>query len=293
MPELTSRTCSTGVDPGDDLLGELDLALGRRAEGQSAADGAPHRRDHRGVRVAEDHRPPRADQVDVVAAVGVDQVRARAADHEPRGAADSAERAHRRVHPAGSHPLRALEQRGGGGGRPAPGQSPRPARAHGLGMRQDRARPQQHAGDTEGHAQMDIDGSVALVTGGASGLGFATARRLVAAGARVVVVDLPSSPRRAGRRAARPACQFAPADVTDEAGVARGPGRRRRTRQLAGRGRTAPASARRAGPRQARGAAARRFADVIQVNLIGTFNVIRLAAERDRGKRSRSTASEA
>ncbi|HEX3305959.1 MAG TPA: SDR family NAD(P)-dependent oxidoreductase, partial [Streptosporangiaceae bacterium] len=40
---------------------------------------------------------------------------------------------------------------------------------------------------------MDITGSVALVTGGASGLGLATARRLVKSGARAVLVDLPSS----------------------------------------------------------------------------------------------------
>ena len=39
---------------------------------------------------------------------------------------------------------------------------------------------------------MDIKGSVALVTGGASGLGAATAQRLFDAGASVVLVDLPS-----------------------------------------------------------------------------------------------------
>ncbi|MDP6343030.1 MAG: SDR family NAD(P)-dependent oxidoreductase, partial [Alphaproteobacteria bacterium] len=37
---------------------------------------------------------------------------------------------------------------------------------------------------------MDIDGAAALVTGGASGLGEATARRLAAAGARVAVLDM-------------------------------------------------------------------------------------------------------
>jgi NAD(P)-dependent dehydrogenase (short-subunit alcohol dehydrogenase family) len=41
---------------------------------------------------------------------------------------------------------------------------------------------------------MDIKGTVALITGGASGLGAATARRLFDAGASVVLVDLPSSP---------------------------------------------------------------------------------------------------
>ena len=37
---------------------------------------------------------------------------------------------------------------------------------------------------------MNLNDTVALVTGGASGLGEATARRFVAAGAKVVVVDL-------------------------------------------------------------------------------------------------------
>ena len=41
---------------------------------------------------------------------------------------------------------------------------------------------------------MQIDGTSALVTGAASGLGLATARRLVSCGARVVLLDLPSSP---------------------------------------------------------------------------------------------------
>ena len=60
-------------------------------------------RDHLGVRVPEDHRPPRADQVDVLAAVGVGQVRAGAGHHEPGRAAHGAERPHRRVHPARRH----------------------------------------------------------------------------------------------------------------------------------------------------------------------------------------------
>ena len=40
---------------------------------------------------------------------------------------------------------------------------------------------------------MDVKGTVALITGGASGLGAATARRLFEAGASVVLVDLPAS----------------------------------------------------------------------------------------------------
>jgi len=65
---------------------------------------------------------------------------------------------------------------------------------------------------------MDISGASALVTGGASGLGLATARRLAAAGAHVVIVDLPTS---AGEDvAAELGGSFAAADVTDAAQVA-------------------------------------------------------------------------
>ena len=128
---------------------------------------------------------------------------------------------------------------------------------------------------------MDITGSVALVTGGASGLGLATARRLVKAGAKAVLVDLPSSKGDEVAASLDGAAVFAAADVTDEAAVrsaidAAGelgplrvvvncagigtPGR------LLGRDGTAyPLDP---------------FVKVVQVNLIGTFNVIRLAAER-------------
>ena len=134
--------------------------------------------------------------------------------------------------------------------------------------------------NTEGHAQMDIDGSVALVTGGASGLGFATARRLVAAGARVVVVDLPSSSGAQAAERLGPSATFAPADVTDESGVgaaldaAIALGSLRVAVNCAGVG----TPGRVLGKRGVLPLAD--FANVVQVNLIGTFNVIRLAAER-------------
>ncbi|MGB4135484.1 MAG: SDR family NAD(P)-dependent oxidoreductase, partial [Microbacterium sp.] len=60
---------------------------------------------------------------------------------------------------------------------------------------------------------MQISGSGALVTGGASGLGLATARRLAAAGAHVTILDLPSSS--GAEVAAELGGVFAPADVTD------------------------------------------------------------------------------
>ena len=60
---------------------------------------------------------------------------------------------------------------------------------------------------------MDIAASSALVTGGASGLGWATAQRLADGGAKVVIVDLPSSP--GAERAEQIGGVFAPAGVTD------------------------------------------------------------------------------
>lgn len=62
---------------------------------------------------------------------------------------------------------------------------------------------------------MLIDGCSALVTGGASGLGNATARALTDAGARVVLLDLPSSQGEKAATALGPTARFVPGDVTD------------------------------------------------------------------------------
>ena len=62
---------------------------------------------------------------------------------------------------------------------------------------------------------MDISGKVAIVTGGASGLGLATVRKLASEGARAVILDLPSSE---GKRVAEElgaGAVFAAADVID------------------------------------------------------------------------------
>jgi len=66
---------------------------------------------------------------------------------------------------------------------------------------------------------MDVKHSVALVTGGASGLGHATATRLVKEGARVVIADLPSSRGAEAPAELGDAARFAPTDVTSEADV--------------------------------------------------------------------------
>ncbi len=122
------------------------------------------------------------------------------------------------------------------------------------------------------------DSTVALVTGGASGLGGATVRRLVADGARAVVVDLPSS---TGARVAAELgerVRFVPADVRDEAQVqaavdaARELGELRVVVSCAGIG-TPGRVVGRGGP-----LALETFQSVIDINLVGTFNVLRLAA---------------
>src|SRR5882757_3269012 len=125
---------------------------------------------------------------------------------------------------------------------------------------------------------MQIAGSVALVTGGASGLGLATVRKLVDSGARAVILDLPSSQ---GKQVAEDLGEntiFVAADVTDEAQVAAaveaaaGLGPLRITVNCAGIG-NAHRTVNKNGPFPLDA-----FTKVIQVNLIGTFNVIRLAA---------------
>jgi NAD(P)-dependent dehydrogenase (short-subunit alcohol dehydrogenase family) len=122
---------------------------------------------------------------------------------------------------------------------------------------------------------MRVDGTVALVTGGASGLGKATATRLAAAGARVVVVDLPGS---AGTDIE--GAVFAAADVRDEAQVAAALdtatslGPLRVVVNCAGVG-TPGRLLGKQGPLPLAD-----FQRVIDINLVGTFNVVRLAAER-------------
>lgn len=122
------------------------------------------------------------------------------------------------------------------------------------------------------------DRHVALVTGGASGLGAATARELHRVGAIVVLVDLPSADGRAvvdefGERA-----RFVPADVTDEDAVAEAVaqagelGELRVAVNCAGIGPAARVLGKQ-GPHDLG-----RFQSVIAINLVGTFNVLRLAA---------------
>lgn len=126
---------------------------------------------------------------------------------------------------------------------------------------------------------MDVRGASVMVTGGASGLGAATAARLAASGAHVVVLDLPESQ---GRRVAEElGARFAPADVTDPDGVnaaldlAEAQAPLRAVVHCAGRG-----GAVRLVERDGNPGSLETYERVVRINLTGTFNVLRLAAAR-------------
>ncbi len=124
---------------------------------------------------------------------------------------------------------------------------------------------------------MQIEGSGALIAGGASGLGEATARRLHAMGARIVIADLNEERGNALAGELGERARFVRTDVTDGEAV------RAAVNAAADRGlRISVCSA---GIGWAERIAGRRgphnpepFEAVIRVNLIGTFNVLRLAA---------------
>jgi NAD(P)-dependent dehydrogenase (short-subunit alcohol dehydrogenase family) len=123
--------------------------------------------------------------------------------------------------------------------------------------------------------------SVAVITGGGSGLGKATATRLAGLGAQVVLLDLPSSRGAEVATAIGEQATFAECDVTDEAQVtvaldgAVERGSLRFVINCAGIGHHVFRVVGRKGPFPYD-----KFRSTVEVNLIGTFNVIRLAAER-------------
>jgi NAD(P)-dependent dehydrogenase (short-subunit alcohol dehydrogenase family) len=127
---------------------------------------------------------------------------------------------------------------------------------------------------------MEIAGSSALVTGGAGGLGEATVRALVAAGAKVVVADLAAEKGRALADELGPSAEFVETDVTSEESVghaleragALGPLRAAVAVHggFGGGGRTVRADGT---PH-----ALDDFRRVIDHYLVGTFNVLRLSA---------------
>ena len=127
---------------------------------------------------------------------------------------------------------------------------------------------------------MEIKDAVAVITGGASGLGLATAKALLAEGGQVVLLDLPTSDGEGVAAQLGERARFAPGDVTDEESVAKaldiaesmgalrivvncaGTGDAIR---VLGKGGVYPLN---------------KFARIVNINLVDTFNVLRLGAER-------------
>jgi len=126
---------------------------------------------------------------------------------------------------------------------------------------------------------MQLQEHTFLITGGASGLGAACARRFVAAGAQVVLADLNAAGGAELASTLGSKARFVRTDVTDEHSVQEAvdtavltSGGLHGVINCAGIGR-AERTISRTGPHALAG-----FVQVVTVNLIGTFNVIRLAA---------------
>ena len=126
---------------------------------------------------------------------------------------------------------------------------------------------------------MKIAGSTTVITGGASGLGRATAERLLGSGGRVALLDLAKSPGAQAAQAMGPDALFTAADVTSAEDVTaaleatmRRFGAIHALVNCAGIG-VAEKTFGKRGP-----ADLAAFTRTIQINLIGTFNCIRLAS---------------
>lgn len=128
---------------------------------------------------------------------------------------------------------------------------------------------------------MDVSKGSVVVTGGASGLGQATAERLAARDVAVTIIDLPTS---AGEEVADKlggSVQFAPADVTDTAAVsdaldaAERMGPIRALVHCAGRGGTVRVVNRDGSPGDLE-----LFESIVRLNLVGSFTILSHAAAR-------------
>ncbi|XP_074258258.1 3-hydroxyacyl-CoA dehydrogenase type-2 [Saimiri boliviensis] len=131
-----------------------------------------------------------------------------------------------------------------------------------------------------------VQGLVAVITGGASGLGLATAERLVGQGASAVLLDLPNSGGEAQAKKLGNSCVFAPADVTSEKDVQTalalakekfGPGAFGRV-DVAVNCAGIAVAIKTYNLKKSQAHTLEDFQRVLNVNLMGTFNVIRLVA---------------
>lgn len=129
---------------------------------------------------------------------------------------------------------------------------------------------------------MELKNKVAVVTGGASGLGGATVERFVSRGARVAIFDLNAEEGQALADRLGDVAVFCPVDVADDESIAAGIAKVMDTFgaihicvNCAGRGGGATKTLGRGGrfPMEL-------FRDVININLVGTFSVLTQAAEK-------------
>jgi NAD(P)-dependent dehydrogenase (short-subunit alcohol dehydrogenase family) len=126
---------------------------------------------------------------------------------------------------------------------------------------------------------MEINGVGAIVSGGASGLGEATVRRLASAGAVVTILDFNGEKGEALAKQLGGATRFVKADVTDPEQVAEAVGLASEGAPLridvncAGTGDALRTVGRDGSPHDLN-----RFMRVININLVGTFNTLRYAA---------------
>ena len=128
---------------------------------------------------------------------------------------------------------------------------------------------------------MDLTNSSAVVTGGASGLGLATATKLIDRGVAVTIIDLASSPGAEVAEKLGDLASFSPADVRDaeavdqalDLAVSKAP--LRSLVHCAGRGGTVRLVNKEGSPGDYD-----LYREIVDINLVGTFNVLRLTAAR-------------
>jgi NAD(P)-dependent dehydrogenase (short-subunit alcohol dehydrogenase family) len=138
-----------------------------------------------------------------------------------------------------------------------------------------------HSDGAHSEVEMNLKDAVAVITGGGSGLGAATAQEFAERGAKVAILDLPSSPGAKIAESFGAKGLFVPADVTSGSEVDAAVAKAREhfatvhiAVNCAGIGR-ASRTLSKDGPHSLD-----LFNKVIQINLVGTFNMIRIAAAR-------------